>query len=91
MERQLEEEITKIASKDGVVGVIASDKNGLCLNAQGAASSTSSSFARSLVSRGADLSNDNEVPSVCVETESGSVAITSNADSGIVVGVWKST
>jgi len=73
MEQQLQESVSNILSQPGVVGVLSSDANGLCLNAQGNTPSTASGFARSLAVRAKQLGTGH--PIVVVETDSTNIFI----------------
>jgi len=85
MEQQIQEAVSNILSQPGVVGVVCADPNGLCLSAQGNASSVASGFIRSLANRAKELGEGD--PIVCVETDTTNIYIKERENS--TIGVYK--
>jgi len=77
MESALEAILDKLASGDGVLGVLLADEHGLCLGARGVAKPASAGFVASIATHAYDLQQQNsaptsdyksQFPTVCVET-----------------------
>jgi len=88
MDQQLEQTFSSILSQSGVVGAVCADKNGLCLCARGTLSPSVSGFITSIAQHSKILSSEkDEIPSICIETESSNIFIRSQED--ITVGISK--
>lgn len=75
MENQLESELEETMNNPGVVGVLCSDKQGLCLSAKGTASPESAGLISALAQQAAQLLPDSTPPVICIESDKGNVMI----------------
>eukprot|EP01132_Coremiostelium_polycephalum_P005969 gene5969-7435_t len=78
MDKQLSETLSQCTtSQNGVIGMICTDENGLCLKSHGSCQSSTAGFYKSLVDK-AKLLNKNEAPNICIETDSSNIFIQQN-------------
>ncbi|XP_071817807.1 ragulator complex protein LAMTOR5-like [Apostichopus japonicus] len=88
METGLNNEIEETMNQQGVVGVICTDSQGLCLGAEGTASPHSAGVIAALALQAMQLSPEqSSAPVVCLESDKGNVLIKSHND--ITVAVHK--
>lgn len=76
MEANLNTEIEETMNQQGVVGVICTDSQGLCLAAEGSASPHSAGVITALAQQASQLSPEQSTsPVVCLESDKGNVLV----------------
>ncbi|KJE91372.1 hypothetical protein CAOG_002515 [Capsaspora owczarzaki ATCC 30864] len=86
MEQELTQAVNKI-HQDGALGVVAADRQGLCLAARGTGTSSAASFVSLLAQRAKSLSSTAESPVVVIEADHFNVLISQQSD--VTTAIWK--
>ncbi|XP_072027039.1 ragulator complex protein LAMTOR5-like [Amphiura filiformis] len=81
MEDPLESHLEETLNNPGVVGVLCTDKQGLCLTAKGTASPDSAGLVSAIAQQASQLLPDNNsAPVICIESDKGNVMIKTHED-----------
>lgn len=79
--------VESVASQPGVVGVLVSDKHGLCLAATSSVrgAEAAAGFVSALVTRATELSDDEMAPTIAIETDGKQIFIQQKDDLTLAV------
>eukprot|EP00041_Stephanoeca_diplocostata_P009908 m.156651 g.156651 ORF g.156651 m.156651 type:complete len:101 (-) comp17945_c0_seq3:299-601(-) len=93
MEVPFKDAIDKLVAQQGVTGVVAADKDGLCIDATGDLPANIGGYVRALVTRAADLEGCAEGPvSICIESDAFNIHIQSpEGKENVTVAIKQST
>ncbi|EFA86598.1 hypothetical protein PPL_00399 [Heterostelium album PN500] len=69
MDRQLADALNQCSSTNGVVGMVCTDKSGLCLKATGGVNASTAGYYRSIIEKATTLLSKNEAPKITIETD----------------------
>jgi hypothetical protein len=94
MEKALKKELDEVMAQPSVIGVLLADNSGLCISAQGSASSSCAGLVSALVSqaeqlRKSEASAPSATPVVVLETDSCQMIMKSSG--GITTAIYKGT